>query len=255
MKGNQTADDAVGHLFGERLEADVAPLLAAAHELKTPLAVIAYLAAALRDPSQALSDSERQTYLERISLSTERMSRLVEGFTQAYRLGSDHNQLSLLGLEPVNVMVVCEEVAHELQPLARQLDQTLIVHSRARSPLAVANRQLLTSVLMNLLDNAIKHNPPRSVVNLQVMTHGRHVRSSIQDNGAEISRHDLLRLRGRFGKELQPLSGRSHSSGLGLYIAAQLSRAMGGQLGAICHHKVGATFFADLERSAQLSLV
>ncbi len=241
-------------LFGAALDDELAPLLAAAHELKTPLSVIAYLAASLSDESQQLTDAKKRNYIERISLSTERMSRLVEGFTQAYRLG-DERQLNLLGLEPVNVVQVLEEAAHELQPLARQLDQKIELKIANGSSLAVANRQLLTSVMTNLIDNALKHNPANSQVDIGLIQQGQYLRASVKDNGQELSRHDLQRLRGSFGKELQPLSGRSHSSGLGLYIAAQLTKAMGGNLGAICHHRSGATFYADLQRSTQLSLV
>jgi signal transduction histidine kinase len=253
MKG-RTEDVSVRELFGEQLDNDMAPLLAAAHELKTPLAVVAHLVASLRDTSTELTPELQTQYLERISLTTERMSRLVEGFTQAYRLG-DERQLSLLGLEPVNVVQTTEDVLHELSPLARQLGQQIHFDARARQPLAIANKQLLTSVLINLVDNALKHNQPGSMVDLRIYQQGNHVRSSVRDNGAELSRKDLLTLRGRFGKELQPLSGRSHSSGLGLYIANQLTRAMGGQMGAVCHHKTGATFFVDLQRSTQLSLL
>lgn len=243
-------------LFGDKLSDDLAPLVAAAHELKTPLSVVAYLAAALRDPGSELSDDGKDNYLERITLATERMSRLVEGFTQAYRLGTDDGrQLSLIGLEPVNITSVSEEVAHELEPLARQLDQTITLDIRTRSNLAVANRQLLTSVMVNLMDNALKHNQPGSQVVVHIAQHGDFLRTGVQDNGVSVTRRDLQRLRGRFGKELQPLTGRSHSSGLGLYIAAQLTRAMGGNLGAICHHKTGTTFYADLQRSTQLSFL
>lgn len=245
----------VGDLFGQAMADDLAPLVAAAHELKTPLSVVAYLAAALRDPDGGLTEAQTENYLERISLATERMSRLVEGFTQAYRLGGEGNQLSLLGLEPVNISQVSQEVAQELYPLARQLDQEIALDVRTRSNLVVANRQMLTSVMINLMDNALKHNQPGTSVHVNISQQGQYIRAGVQDNGANVTRRDLQRLRGRFGKELQPLSGRSHSSGLGLYIASQLTRAMGGNLGAVCHHKVGTTFYADLQRSTQLSFL
>jgi len=70
-----------------------------------------------------------------------------------------------------------------------------------------------------------------------------------------LSRHELRALRDQLGRQLQPLSGRAQSSGLGLYIAARLTRAMGGKLGVICHPVAGASFYADLQRSTQLSLL
>lgn len=241
-------------LFGDKLDSDLAPLLAAAHELKTPLAVINYLSSMLRTSDSKMTSAERDQYLERIALSTARMSRLVEGFTLGYRL-QNSNQANFFELEPVNIATTAEDIIHQLSPLAKQLDQSIKLHVSSRSTLAVANQQLLGSVLTNLCDNALKHSPKGSNVAVTLTQSGNWVRSSVSDNGAEVSRHDLLRLRGSLGKELQPLAGRSHSSGLGLYIVSQLARAMGGSLGSICHHKRGATFFVDLQRSYQTSLI
>lgn len=239
-------------LFGDKLDNDLAPLLAAAHELKTPLAIVGYMTSALR--SSDLTPEQRQQYLDRIIVSTERMSRLVENFTQAYRLG-DSKQAELFGLEPVNIAHTAEDVITELAPLAKQLDRKIELRVSARLPLAVANHQLLSNVLMNLCDNALKHAPEGSPVRIKLSQSGDNIRSLVSDEGAEVSRQELQRLRGSFGLELQPLSGRPHSSGLGLYIANQLTRAMGGRLGSICHHKSGATFFVDLQRSYQTSLI
>lgn len=255
MQGRTGKDiDQIASLFGDQLNNDLAPLVAAAHELKTPLAVIGHLAAMLRDESQGLSASQQAAFLERIALSSDRMSRLVDGFTMSYRL-RDERQMTLLGLEPVNIVHAAESVLHELSPLADQLDQTLKLKVAARHPLVVANADLLSSVMMNLVDNALKHNPPGSHVDVTLTGRDKMVRSAIHDNGTELSRHDLLTLQKRMGNEVQPLSGRAQSSGLGLYIAHQMAKAMGGSLGAICHRTSGATFFVDLQSSSQLSFL
>lgn len=254
MQGREGKDDQISSLFGDQLADDIAPLVAAAHELKTPLAVIGHLAAMLGDDNQQLSQSERETYLQRISLSAERMSRLVDGFTLSYRLQSER-QMSLLGLEPVNIVHAAESVLHEIDPLAKQLNQTVNLKVATRKSLVVANADLLGSVMTNLIDNALKHNPAGSQVEIKLTGRDKMIRSAIRDNGSSLSRHDLQTLKKRLGTEVQPLSGRSHSSGLGLYIAHQMTRAMGGQLGAICHRQTGATFFVDLQTSSQLSFL
>lgn len=240
--------------LARQLDADLAPLVAAAHELKTPISVISYLAASLQDGAE-LTASERDQAIERLLLTTARMSRLVEGFTRAYRIEQDPRQLELLGLEPVNFRHVLEEVADELQPMAHQLDQRIELAFRGRKRLVIANRQLLDSVIVNLLDNALKHNPPGQTVTVSLGGRGEFLRGSITDQGSEVSRRDLRSLRGNLGAQLQPLRGRSHSSGIGLYIASELTKAMGGQLGAICHQRSGTTFYADLRLSGQMSLL
>ena len=231
-----------------------AALVAIAHELKTPLAVITHLAAALRDTHIQLSALEQQQYLERIEFSGDRMLRLVEGLTQSYRL-EQQGQLNLaLEVEPVNLGQVCEEAAHELTPLARQLHQTLQLQL-PKAKLVVAHRLFLHNVVVGLLDNALKHNPAETAVLLRLQGNEEKTQLHVRDNGPGMSHADFRTLEQRLGRELQPTGLRAGSSGLGLYVAGQLTRAMGGELGVLRHRLGGMTFYVELLASRQLSLI
>lgn len=230
-------------------------LVAAAHELKTPLSIIAHLAAAIDDESLGLTPGERHVALERIRLSADRTLRLVQGLTTAYRLGESNQLAFRFELEPLNIGQVCEEVAHEIVPYAAQHRQTLnLLNGVRRTQLVVANNELLRSVLFNLMDNAIKHNPPQTTVDVSLRKRHERVRVCVQDNGPGFNRGDFAALRSHLGKQLLPLGGRSSSSGLGLYIASQMATAMGGQLG-VGTTKTGADFHIDLLQSNQLSFI
>lgn len=230
-------------------------LVAAAHELKTPLSIIAHLASAVEDESLGLTPSERRVALERIRLSADRTLRLVQGLTTAYRL-DEGNQLAFkFELEPLNISQVCEEVAHEIVPFAAQHGQTLSVFNGVRrTQLVVANNELLRSVLFNLMDNAIKHNPPQTTVGMTLRKRQDRIRICVQDSGPGFNRGDFATLRNHLGKQLMPLAGRSSSSGLGLYIASQMATAMGGRLG-VGTTRTGADFHVDLLQSNQLSFI
>ena len=227
-------------------------LVAAAHELKTPLAIIAHLASALEDEALA-SPEQRRTSLQRIQLSAERTMRLIQGLTTSYRLGDDQLKFAL-NLQPVNVSQVCEEVAHEILPFANVQRQSLELELGQRSQLVVGDKELLHSVLFNLLDNALRHTPPESTVRMHIRRRTEVVRICVHDNGPGIQPSDMSKLRQRIGKQPQPIVTRSSGSGLGLYIAEQLAVAMGGRLG-VGSVKSGADFHVDLLHSRQLSFI
>ncbi|HKX24568.1 MAG TPA: HAMP domain-containing sensor histidine kinase [Candidatus Saccharimonadales bacterium] len=227
-------------------------LVAAAHELKTPLAIIAHLASALEDESLVTPESRRES-LQRIQLSAERTMRLIQGLTTSYRL--NEQQLSLaLNLQPVNINQICEEVAHEITPFAKVHNQTLELQLGQRSQLVVGDKELLHSVLFNLLDNALRHTPPEAEVRMHLRRRSELVRVCVHDSGPGIKASDMAQLKQRLGKQTQPIVTRSSGSGLGLYIAQQLAGAMGGRVG-VGTVKSGADFHVDLLRSTQLSFI
>lgn len=235
-------------------ETSLNEVIAAAHELKTPLTIIAHLAAAIEDPSLELTPAEQTVAIRRIKLSAERTLRLVQGLTVSHRLAHNDQLAFQFALEPLNATQICEEVIHEITPLAKQYDQQVQFTSSLKPQLVVGNAEFLHSIFFNLIDNAIRHNPPQTAVTVRVRRRDELVRVCVQDNGPGLAGRDLQRLRQTIGTELQPLHGRSGNSGLGLYIASTMAKAMGGKLG-LGHMQAGADFHVDLQYSKQLSFL
>ncbi|PLS81138.1 hypothetical protein CYG49_02775 [Candidatus Saccharibacteria bacterium] len=232
-------------------DSQFASLSAAAHDLKAPLSTIQFLAASLRDSELQLTDAEREQMLWRMQLTAESSLKLVEGLTYAYST----SRLAL-ELEPVNVAHICEDILHEFTPLSRQLGQTMELKlSRRMVPLALAHHSILRSIVSNLCDNALKHNPPESHVQLRIGPAKRGVIIAVRDNGPQLRIADFKRLKARLGKEVNPLGARVGSSGLGLFVASQLAGAMDARLDLSRHQTDGVTFSLHLQPSYQLSFL
>ncbi len=229
-------------------------VVAAAHELKAPLILINHLTDALNDASLHLSDAQQQQHLQRLRFTSERMVRLVQQLTLGYRLETDPQLALLFPTEPVHVREVAAQALHELSPYAKEHNQTLRLRDVQCHHLVLANKEVLHDIVVNLVDNAIRHSPDNGQIDVESYCQGRHVRLSVRDYGPGVGRAELHRLRRTLGVEPQPLSGRAGTSGLGLYIVGQFARAMGGSLG-IGRTADGATFFVDLIKSRQLSLL
>lgn len=227
-------------------------LVAAAHELKTPLAIISHLASAMEDGTMLTPEQQKES-LQRIQLSAERTMRLIQSLTATYRLSEQQLDLSL-NLQPVNINQVCEEVAHEIMPFAAVHGQALELQLGRRAQVVVGDRELLHSILFNLLDNAFRHTPPETSVRMSLRRRTELVRVCVHDSGPGIQPSDMTQLKQRLGRQTQPIVTRSSGSGLGLYIAQHLATAMGGKLG-VGASKTGADFHVDLLHSRQLSFV
>jgi len=224
------------------------PILSlAAHELKSPLALIRQLAQSLDGNYSA---QEVEQIASRIRLTSERALRLATDLTRSERL-----QDTLFELEPIDPISICEDVVHEMMPLFRARDRSLKVNSRKRLPAAVANRELLRRVLINFADNALQYGGADNPVSFSTQSSrdGRRIRIAVRDYGPELPT-DIWRSIQNAKQRPQPVSMRPESSGLGLYLASQFAESMNASLG-VTRHRDGASFYIDLMGSTQLSLL
>ncbi|MEP7204689.1 MAG: HAMP domain-containing sensor histidine kinase [Candidatus Saccharibacteria bacterium] len=222
-------------------------LVAAAHELKAPLALVRQLSLTLE--AGELSTSQRQRMLRQISLTSERALRLTSDLTRAARLKD-----AMFALEPINPHQLCEDIVDDLMPLFAAHGRNVRLMPRQHPLLLVANRDLLRRIVMNFGDNALHYAKDDSVVEIQIraLNAGRTIRLGVRDYGPALSTDIWKSLQSKLATAPQLVHARPQSSGLGLYIASQFADAMNGTIGVI-RHRDGATFYVDLHASSQLS--
>lgn len=222
-------------------------VVAAAHELKSPLALVRQLSLMLE--MGELSPDESHRLLRQISLTSERALRLTSDLTRAARLDG-----AMFDLEPINPIQLCEDIVHELTPLFAAHGRNVHLRGRRNPLLLVANRDLLRRIIINFSDNALHYSLEGSPVEIEVrsLQAGQVIRLGVRDHGPAISNDIWKSLRTKLSVAPQPVHSRPQSSGLGLYIASQFADAMNGSIGVTRHHD-GATFYVDLSASRQLS--
>jgi signal transduction histidine kinase len=227
----------------------LSPVVAAAHELKSPLALVRQLSLVLEDES--LPTGERQRLLSQIRLTSERALRLTGDLTRAARLED-----AMFELEPINPWQLCDDIVRELTPLFAAHDRKLIIRPRKHPLLLVANRDLLRRIVMNFSDNALHYSEAGAAVELQIqaLQAGKTIRVGVRDFGPALSSDMWRSLQDKLATAPQAIHARPQSSGLGLYIAGMFAEAMQGSIG-VTRHRDGATFYVDLQASRQLSLL
>lgn len=232
------------HDLGGAADFALPSLVAAAHELKAPLAVVRQLALAIQD--EAAEPDDIMKMVERITLTSERALRLTSDLTQGSRL-----QDALFELEPLDVLPLCRDVVDELSPLYRARGHELVMsRSRRGLPLAVGHRDLLRRILINFADNALHYATADGRVEL-FATYRRKddiIRLGVRDYGPGLESNI------KFFERPAKLTYRPTSSGLGLYLAKQFAEAMNAEVG-VTRHRDGASFYVDIAKSTQLRLL
>ena len=222
--------------------------IVAAHEMKTPLSIIRQLSLTLNDENLEISESEKRRILAQIDLTSERALRIVSDLTKVARLED-----AMFELAPTNARKVCSDIQREMVQIYAIHGREIIFRNSKINDLVVANYDLLRSILLNFSDNALYSAKEKSKVEVSVKNVGEKIRISVRDFGEELPTA-IWRVVNKQQNEPVRAASRPQSSGLGIFIAQNFARAMGGEIGVI-RHRDGSTFYVDLNKSEQLSLL
>ena len=226
------------------MDVEVDGILVAAHELKAPLAVIRQMALSFDE----MNSRDEHIRSEMISVS-ERAIRQVNDLTKIARLDE-----ALFEMEPVNPRAVCDEVVNELWQWFKFNRRELSIDYRNKRRLAVANTQLLHSVVYNFCLNAMNYGGEELPSEIAVYDRGAKIRIEVRDFGPTIPTKIWREIKDGFVKKPVATPMRPGSSGLGLYIASRFSSYMHSDFGLI-RHRDGTSFYIDLPVSGQLSFL
>jgi len=165
-----------------------------------------------------------------------RLNRLVSDVLSAASLEAGDFALQL---EPVSLMPVLRQAVDQIA--ARGGRQTSIPYAPVL-PLVMADRDRLTEVLLNLLDNAYKYSPRGAEVAIDVRPTETEVIVTVIDSGTGLPPADLLRVFDKFYRADAGDDQRSYGYGLGLHICQLLIEAQHGRIWAVNRSEGGAAF-------------
>ena len=187
----------------------------AAHQLRTPLAaVLLHAERAERAPD---TSSEREA-LGALHRSVERAARLSQQLLTLAR--TDPEAVSAIELKPVDLTVLARQVGEEWIPRALERDIDFGLAVPQHPVLVEGDERLLSEVLSNLIDNALRYGNRGGHVTLMVEA-GPQPKLSVQDDGPGIPFEERARIFERF---YRVQNGNADGCGLGLSIVAEIAR-------------------------------
>lgn len=214
----------------------------ASHELRTPVS-IAQTTAEVTLARESRSEREYRDALEVVAGQAARLARIVHDMMILARADAGG-----LTLEPADLYLdelVCACVG-EAALLARDRRVEVRARPAPETPLR-GDERLLRQMLMNLLDNAIRHTPPGGQVDAAVHTAPGQIEISVVDTGGGVPAAEHDRIFERFVR-LDPSRQRPGGAGLGLPIARCIAEAHGGTLRLAESTPAGSRFLVSLPR-------
>jgi len=201
------------------------------HDLRTPLAVIAGASSSLAEGGERLDAAERAALAKSIFRESREMSELVAKVLQMTRLES--GKLSLdrdwCSLDEIAGSVL-------LRLKERLADHLMMIDLPDDLPLVRMDGALIEQVIANLLENAARHTPPRTLVRLRAHVHANELVVSVEDFGPGLPEGDLESLFEKFRH------GGRGGVGLGLAICRAIVALHGGRIWAERLPGVGTAF-------------
>jgi two-component system sensor histidine kinase QseC len=202
--------------IGRALEHERRMTADAAHELRTPLAA---LRAQWEVAQLAANDAERSQAHARIGEGIDRLSRLV---SQLLALASAESGGRPVHTEAVDWHRVLEKALSDCLPLLDGTGTEVTVSwPEQGAPLPLAGDEaLLATLVRNLVDNALRYSPPRSLIAVRLPADSL----VIEDQGTGLAEADLARLGDRF---YRPAGQAQSGSGLGISIVRRVAELHG----------------------------
>ncbi len=202
----------------DRAERDRAELVATvAHELRSPLTSVKGFTSTLLAKWERFTDPQRRLMLETVEADADRVTRLITELLDVARIDSGRLELhrSLVDL-PAMVRGQADRLVAGGEPATR-----FSVVVAPGLPETWADGDKLEQVVVNLLENALRHGSGQVTVTVEPVDGGTSVR--VEDEGSGVPPDEASRVFSRFWR-----SGRRGGTGLGLYIVKGMVEAHGG---------------------------
>jgi signal transduction histidine kinase len=214
------------------------------HELKSPIVTMQGFVGSIRHDLQNQKYERAEKDLLRVSTAVDKMNDTVSDLLELSRIGRMMN-------EPVDIPFA-DIVQDALQLVYGRLEScNITVHSQPNLPIIHGDRQRLTEVLENLLDNAAKYMGVQTNPLIEIGQHSKDTERGnpiffVKDNGMGIAPAYHERIFGLFNK----LDAKSEGTGIGLALVRRIIEVHGGRIWVEGELGKGSTFYFTLPKSS-----
>jgi len=215
-------------------------------ELKRPVGALALLAETLAsetDPAVVARLSRR------LQNEAQRVSRVVDDLVLLQRMDAEEHPAA----EAVPVHLIVAQAAERVRAAALDKDITVNFGEPAQRLTIVGDRRQLVAAVYNLLDNAVKYSPARSVVEVRGRPDGSWVNVSVRDRGIGIPLADQDHIFERFYRVEGAKARNATGTGLGLAIVRHVVANHHGDVRVESEEGQGATFLLRLPAGPPLA--
>lgn len=206
----------------------------AAHELRTPLALMQVQLDLYNSASHPGNDADTLQTIKMVTEQNDKLNRMVKTLL-------DMSELQTVGRDDKIILdAIVEEVLADLEPLAVEKNIKLI--GKCEDATMIGSDILIYRLVYNLVENAIKYNHPLGQVTVTVYQRNKHVYLSVEDTGSGIPKELRERVFEPFFRVDKSRSRELGGVGLGLALVREIVRVHDGSI-CIKSGKTGGTIF------------
>ena len=206
----------------------------AAHELRTPLALMQVQLDLYNSASHPGNDADTLQTIKMVTEQNDKLNRMVKTLL-------DMSELQTVGRNDKIILdAIVEEVLADLEPLAVEKNIKLI--GKCEDATMIGSDILIYRLVYNLVENAIKYNHPLGQVTVTAYQRNKHVYLSVEDTGSGIPKELRERVFEPFFRVDKSRSRELGGVGLGLAFVREIVRAHDGSI-CIKSGKTGGTIF------------
>lgn len=208
------------------------------HDLRTPVAAVHGYLETLLLKEALLGPDERRRYLEVALRHSAGLSAMIMELFDLAKLDAREVDVEL---EPFSLCELGQDVLQRFDLLAAQKNVVLEGVLSPTLPMVAADIRLIERVLVNLIDNALRHTPSGGRVSLSCVADGVDVLVSVTDTGPGIAAAELTHIFERFYRP-PTTADLAEGAGLGLAIAKRILDLHGATLSVVSEPSEGASF-------------
>lgn len=206
----------------------------AAHELRTPLALMQVQLDLYNSASHPGNDADTLQTIKMVTEQNDKLNRMVKTLL-------DMSELQTVGRDDKIILdAIVEEVLADLEPLAMEKNIKLI--GKCEDATMIGSDILIYRLVYNLVENAIKYNHPLGQVTVTAYQRNKHVYVSVEDTGSGITKELRERVFEPFFRVDKSRSRELGGVGLGLALVHEIVRVHDGSI-CIKSGKTGGTIF------------
>lgn len=206
----------------------------AAHELRTPLALMQVQLDLYNSASHPGNDADTLQTIKMVTEQNDKLNRMVKTLL-------DMSELQTVGRDDKIILdAIVEEVLADLEPLAVEKNIKLI--GKCEDATMIGSDILIYRLVYNLVENAIKYNRPLGQVTVTAYQRNKHVYLSVEDTGSGIPKELRERVFEPFFRVDKSRSRELGGVGLGLALVHEIVRVHDGSI-CIKSGKTGGTIF------------
>jgi signal transduction histidine kinase/tetratricopeptide (TPR) repeat protein len=196
------------------------------HEFRTPLQSIRYLAELLQR-GRVHKEDKKQVYYGTITNESKRLSNLIENILDFSKIEAGMKEYKF---EETDIAELTKDVASHFQEQVDRKEFSITSEISNQMPKVLADREAISRVLFNLLDNALKYSNIIRGVFLRAWADGESVFLEVQDEGIGISKQDQKKIYKKFYRTDEARESNIKGSGIGLTLVAHIIKAHGGEV-------------------------